>query len=437
MKRYRFGRLSMGWQIMIGLALGIICGLIFYQNKGAITVMQSLGTIFIRLIQMIVMPIVVSCLTVGIANIGDIRKLGRIGGKTLIYFEVLTTIALILGIVMANITHPGSFIDIHKLHATDISQYMSTAKSAEHSSGFWPLILSIIPTNIFKSMSDGDMMPVILFSVLFGLGIAAVGEKAKILIDVLNAVSEVMFKVTNWVMKFAPIGVFGLIGMTIAEMGISALLPLGLFIVIAYVTMLIFIIVVLGITAHIFHLRYWKTMRAILDEIVLAFTTASSEVTLPRLMKKTHEMGVSKGITAFVIPTGYTFNLDGSAIYQSLAAIFLAQAYGLHLSISHQITLLVVLMITSKGMAGVPGASFVVLLASVSTIGVPMAGLTFIAGIDRFVDMGRTAVNVVGNSIATLVIGESEGALDREKYNAYLDNYGKEKPATETDVEAE
>lgn len=437
MKRYRFGRLSMGWQIMIGLALGIICGLIFYQNKGAITVMQSLGTIFIRLIQMIVMPIVVSCLTVGIANIGDIRKLGRIGGKTLIYFEVLTTIALILGIVMANITHPGSFIDIHKLHATDISQYMSTAKSAEHNSGFWPLILSIIPTNIFKSMSDGDMMPVILFSVLFGLGIAAVGEKGKILIDVLNAVSEVMFKVTNWVMKFAPIGVFGLIGMTIAEMGISALLPLGLFILIAYVTMLIFIIVVLGITAHIFHLRYWKTMRAILDEIVLAFTTASSEVTLPRLMKKTHEMGVSKGITAFVIPTGYTFNLDGSAIYQSLAAIFLAQAYGLHLSLSHQITLLVVLMITSKGMAGVPGASFVVLLASVSTIGVPMAGLTFIAGIDRFVDMGRTAVNVVGNSIATLVIGESEGALDREKYNAYLDNYGKEKTPTETDAEVE
>ncbi|MCW3762767.1 cation:dicarboxylase symporter family transporter [Weissella confusa] len=437
MKRYRFGRLSMGWQIMIGLALGIICGLIFYQNKGAITVMQSLGTIFIRLIQMIVMPIVVSCLTVGIANIGDIKKLGRIGGKTLIYFEVLTTIALILGIVMANITHPGSFIDIHKLHATDISQYMSTAKSAEHNSGFWPLILSIIPTNIFKSMSDGDMMPVILFSVLFGLGIAAVGEKAKILINVLNAVSEVMFKVTNWVMKFAPIGVFGLIGMTIAEMGISALLPLGLFILIAYVTMLIFIIVILGITAHIFHLRYWKTMRAILDEIVLAFTTASSEVTLPRLMKKTHEMGVSKGITAFVIPTGYTFNLDGSAIYQSLAAIFLAQAYGLHLSLSHQITLLVVLMITSKGMAGVPGASFVVLLASVSTIGVPMAGLTFIAGIDRFVDMGRTAVNVVGNSIATLVIGESEGALDREKYNAYLDNYGKEKTPTETDAEVE
>jgi proton glutamate symport protein len=424
-KKYRISRLSMGWQIMIGLVLGIICGMIFYHNTGAIKVMQSLGTIFIRLIQMIVMPIVVSCLTVGIANIGDIKKLGRIGGKTLIYFEVLTTIAIILGLVIGNITHPGTFIDIHKLHATDISQYMSSAKTASHNSGFWELILSIIPTNIFKSMSDGDMMPVILFSVLFGLGIAAVGEKAKILIDVLNAVAEVMFKVTNWVMKFAPIGVFGLIGMTIAEMGISALLPLGLFIVIAYMTMIIFVVVILGITAHLFHLRYWKTMHVILDEIILAFTTASSEVTLPRLMEKTQKMGVSKGIVSFVIPTGYTFNLDGSAIYQSLAALFLAQAYGIHLTFAHQFTLLVVLMITSKGMAGVPGASFVVLLASVSTIGVPIAGLTFIAGIDRFVDMGRTAVNVVGNSIATLVIGESEKEFNRDEYNHYLDTYGK------------
>ena len=410
---------------MIGLVLGIICGMIFYHNTGAIKVMQSLGTIFIRLIQMIVMPIVVSCLTVGIANIGDIKKLGRIGGKTLIYFEVLTTIAIILGLVIGNITHPGTFIDIHKLHSTDISQYMSSAKTASHNSGFWELILSIIPTNIFKSMSDGDMMPVILFSVLFGLGIAAVGEKAKILIDVLNAVAEVMFKVTNWVMKFSPIGVFGLIGMTIAEMGISALLPLGLFIVIAYMTMIIFVVVILGITAHLFHLRYWKTMHVILDEIILAFTTASSEVTLPRLMEKTQKMGVSKGIVSFVIPTGYTFNLDGSAIYQSLAALFLAQAYGIHLTFAHQFTLLVVLMITSKGMAGVPGASFVVLLASVSTIGVPIAGLTFIAGIDRFVDMGRTAVNVVGNSIATLVIGESEKEFNRDEYNHYLDTYGK------------
>lgn len=425
MKHYHFGRLSLGWQILIGLVLGIICGIVFYKNHAAITVMQSLGTIFIRLIQMIVMPIVISCLTVGIANIGDIKKLGRIGVKTLIYFEVLTTIALLLGMIVANVTHPGTMIDIHKLHATDISQYMTTAKTAQHSGGFWSVLVSIVPTNVFKAISNGDMIPVILFSVLFGLGIAAIGKQGKILTDFLNAVAAVMFKITNWVMKLAPIGVFGLIGMTIAQMGLSILLPLGLFIVIAYATMIFFVVVILGVVAHIFHLRYWETMHAILEEIILAFTTSSSEVTLPRLMKKTQDMGVQKGISSFVIPTGYTFNLDGSAIYQSLAALFLAQAYGIHLSLGQQITLLVVLMITSKGMAGVAGASFVVLLATVSTIGVPMAGLTFIAGIDRFVDMGRTAVNVVGNTIATLVIGESEHALDHQRYDEYLKNYGK------------
>ena len=351
MKKYRFFRLSLGWQIVIGLVLGIVCGAFTYHNQGAITIMSNLGTIFLRLIQMIVLPIVVSCLTVGIANIGDLHKLGRIGGKTIIYFEVLTTIAIVLGLVVGNLAHPGTFINIHDLQGSDISKYMTTAKSASHT-GIWDTILAIIPTNIFKSLADGEMMPVIFFSVFFGLGIAAIGERGKVLVDVLNGVSEVMFKVTNWVMKFAPIGVFGLIGMTVAQMGLSALLPLGYFILIAYVTMAIFCVVVLGIVAKMFHLHYWKTMRAVFEEIMLAFSTASSEATLPRLMEKTQKMGVDKGIASFVIPTGYTFNLDGSAIYQSLAALFLAQAYGLHLTWEHQFTLLVVLMITSKGMAG-------------------------------------------------------------------------------------
>lgn len=265
------------------------------------------------------------------------------------------------------------------------------------------------------------MMPVIFFSVFFGLGTAAIGKRGQIIIDFLQAVSEVMFKVTNWVMKFAPIGVFGLIGMTVGEMGFSALAPLGLFVLIAYVTMAIFVVCILGLVAKIFGFKYWSLMNVIKDEIVIAFSTASSEATLPRLIDKMQKYGVSKGIVSFVIPTGYTFNLDGSAIYQSLAALFLAQAYGIHLTLAHQITLLVVLMITSKGMAGVPGASFVVLLATVSTIGVPMSGLTFIAGIDRFVDMGRTAVNVVGNSLATMVIGKSENEFDEEKNAKYLE----------------
>lgn len=422
MKKYRMPRLSLGWQIIIGLVLGIIFGVIFYHNKTAITAMQNLGTIFISLIQMIVLPIVVSCLTVGIANMGDIHKLGRIGGKTLIYFEIMTTFAIALGLIVGNITHPGTFINIHDLHGSDISKYMATAKSASHT-GLWDTLMGIIPTNFFASLSAGDMMPIIFFSVFFGLGTAAIGERGQIIIDFLQAVSEVMFKVTNWVMKFAPIGVFGLIGMTIAEMGLSALAPLGLFVLITYLTMVFFIVVILGIVCKIFKIKYWPLMRVIKDEFLIAFSTASSEATLPRLVSKMEKYGVSQAIVSFVIPTGYTFNLDGSAIYQSLAALFLAQAYGIHLTITHQITLLLVLMITSKGMAGVPGASFVVLLATVSTIGVPMSGLTFIAGIDRFVDMARTSVNVVGNSVATIVIGKSEGEFDEEKNKQYLADF--------------
>ncbi|KRM57100.1 dicarboxylate/amino acid:cation symporter [Secundilactobacillus malefermentans] len=419
MKRYRAYRLTLGWQILIGLVLGIILGVIFYQNKTAITAMQNIGTMFISLIQMIVLPIVVSCLTVGIANMGDIKKLGRVGGKTLIYFEVMSTIAIILGMIVANVFKPGDFINIHALHSQDISAYVQTAKHASDS-GIWSTIMGIIPTNFFNSLSTGDMMPVIFFSVFFGLGTAAIGKQGKVIIDLLDAISQVMFRVTNWVMHVAPIGVCALIGVTVAQLGLSALAPLGYFILLAYATMALFIVVFMGIVARIFKFSIFDLLRVIKDEAVLAFSTASSEAALPKMIDKMDKYGVSKGIVSFVIPTGYTFNLDGSAIYQSLAALFLAQAYHIHLSLGQQLTLLVVLMITSKGMAGVPGASFVVLLATVSTIGVPMAGLTFIAGIDRLVDMGRTAVNVVGNSLATVVIGKSENEFDEEKSEAYL-----------------
>ncbi|MGO3401245.1 MAG: cation:dicarboxylate symporter family transporter [Lentilactobacillus parabuchneri] len=420
MKRYRSYRLSLGWQILIGLVIGVVFGVIFYKNNTAITAMQNIGTMFINLIQMIVLPIVVSCLTVGIASMGDIKKLGRVGLKTIIYFELMTTIAIALGMIVANVLHPGTLIDIHSLHGSDISQYMATAKTAEHT-GIWGTLMGIIPTNIFKSLANGDMMPVIFFSVFFGLGIAAIGEKGQIL----NAVAEVMFKVTNWVMHVAPIGVCALIGVALAEMGIGALIPLGYFVAIAYVTMTVFILVIMGIVAKIFGFSIFDLLLVIKDEIVLAFSTASSEAVLPKMIEKMDKFGTSQGIVSFVIPTGYTFNLDGSAIYQSIAALFLAQAYHINLSIGQQITLLVVLMITSKGMAGVPGASFVVLLATISTIGVPVTGLTFIAGIDRIVDMGRTAVNVVGNSLATVVIGKSEKEFDEEKSKKYIASFKK------------
>ncbi|UQS84617.1 cation:dicarboxylase symporter family transporter [Apilactobacillus apisilvae] len=416
MKKFK---LSLGWQIFIGLILGIVLGIIFYKNATAITAMQSIGTMFIRLIQMIVIPIVISCLTVGIASIGDIHKLGRIGGKTILYFELMTTIAIVLGLVVGNIFHPGDFINVHSLHGSDITQYLATAKSANHS-GIWGTLINLIPVNVFSSISTGDMMPIIVFSVFFGLGTSAVGDKGKIIVDFMESVSQVMFKITGWIMKLSPIGVCALIGVTLAELGLSALAPLSYFVLLTYATMAIFVIVVMGIAARIFGFRIFDLLRVVKEEAILAFSTASSEAALPRNIDKMTKFGVSPSIVSFVIPTGYTFNLDGSAIYQSLAALFLAQAYGIHLSIGQQITLLITLMITSKGMAGVPGASFVVLLATLSTVNIPLSGMTFIAGIDRFIDMARTAVNVIGNSLATVIIGKSENEFDSNKEKEYM-----------------
>lgn len=412
-------KLSLGWQILVGLILGIILGIIFYKNAAAITAMQSIGTIFIRLIQMIVIPIVISCLTVGIASIGDIHKLGRIGGKTILYFELMTTIAIILGLIIGNIFHPGDFINVHALHGTDITQYLATAKSANHS-GIWGTLIGLIPVNVFNSISSGDMMPIIVFSVLFGLGTSAIGEKGKVIIDLMESISQVMFKITGWIMKLSPIGVCALIGVTLAELGLSALAPLSYFVLLTYATMAIFVLLVMGAAARIFGFRIFDLLKVVKEEAILAFSTASSEAALPRNIDKMTKFGVSPSIVSFVIPTGYTFNLDGSAIYQSLAALFLAQAYGIHLSIGQQITLLITLMITSKGMAGVPGASFVVLLATLSTVNIPISGMTFIAGIDRFIDMARTAVNVIGNSLATVIIGKSENEFDTKKEKAYM-----------------
>lgn len=423
MKQRRF-KISLGWRILLGLIVGIILGVIFYKNAAFTAFAQGVGTFFINMISMIVLPIVVTSLTVGIANIGDLRKLGRVGGKTIIYFELVSTIALILGLLVANITDIGHFVDLRSLQASDISKYIATAKTASHT-GLGSILMSLVPTNIFAALSEGNMLPVIFFSVFFGLGLSAVGEKGQIVIDFLQSVSEVMFKITGWVMEFAPFGVAGLIGVTVSQLGLSSLKPLGLFIGVAYLTMAIFIIVVLGAIGAFYKINIFDILTVFKDELVLAFSTASSEVILPKLIEKTQKLGVSKGVVSFVIPTGYTFNLDGSAIYQALAAVFMAQAYHIHLSFGQQLTLLVVLMVSSKGMAGVPGASFVVLLATVSTIGVPVSGLALIAGIDRLVDMGRTAVNVAGNGLATLIIGKSEHEFDHDKYVSYVASYKK------------
>ncbi|MGM7724443.1 cation:dicarboxylate symporter family transporter [Metabacillus sp. Hm71] len=412
-------KFGLATQIFVALILGIAVGAVFHGNETAMAIMVPIGDIFIHLIKMIVVPIVIAALVVSIAGVGDIKKLGKLGGKTLLYFEIVTTIAIAIGLLAANLFHPGTGLDTSNLEKSDISQYEETTKEAE-SKGFAETIVHIVPKNVFESMAQGDLLPIIFFSVLFGLGIAAIGDKGKPVLSFFEGVLEAMFWVTNQVMKFAPFGVFALIGVTVAKFGLATLIPLGKLVLAVYVTMFFFVFVVLGIIAKMSGTSIFVLIKVLKDELILAFSTASSESVLPRIMEKMEKFGCPKSITSFVIPTGYTFNLDGSSIYQALAALFVAQIYGIDLSIAQQVTLLLVLMLTSKGMAGVPGASFVVILTTLGSMGLPLEGLAFIAGIDRILDMVRTAVNVMGNSLAAIVMSKWEGEFDQEQANKYV-----------------
>lgn len=410
-------KIGLAWQILIGLVLGIIVGAIFFGNPNVASYLQPIGDIFLRLIKMIVIPIVISSIIVGVASVGDTKKLGRLGGKTIIYFEIITTVAIIIGLFVANIFHPGSGVDMGSLQKTDINSYVETASEVK-SHGFADTFVNIVPSNIFAAFVEGNMLAIIFFSVLFGLGLTAVGDRGKPVLAFFQGTADTMFYITNQIMKFAPFGVFALIGVTVSKFGLESLIPLGKLVITVYATMALFIVVVLGLVAKIVGVNIFKFMKLIKDELLLAYSTASSETVLPRIMEKVEKFGVPKSISSFVIPTGYSFNLDGSTLYQALAAVFIAQMYGIQLSVTDQISLMLVLMVTSKGIAGVPGVSFVVLLATLGTVGIPVEGLAFIAGIDRILDMARTAVNVVGNSLAAVVIAKWEGEFTPNSENA-------------------
>lgn len=401
-------KLSLASQIFIGLILGIIVGAIFYGSVTAQSYLQPLGDIFLRLIKMIVVPIVFSSIVVAIAGVGDLKSVGKLGGKSLFYFIVVTMIAIGVGLVSANIFQPGAGLNMNELEKSDISNYVKTTESEEGKS-FIETIVHIVPSNPFQAMVEGDMLAIIFFSVMFGIGIAAIGEKGKPVLQFFQGAANAMFYVTNVIMKFAPIGVFALIGVTISKFGLASLIPLGKLVITVYGTMIFFVIVILGLIAKFVGYSIFKLIKNLKEELILAFSTASSETVLPRIMDKMETAGCPKHVATFVIPTGYSFNLDGSTLYQALAALFIAQMYGIELSVIEQITLMLVLMVTSKGIAGVPGVSFVVLLATLGTVGIPLEGLAFIAGIDRILDMGRTAVNVVGNALAAIVISKWEG----------------------------
>ncbi|MCK1986420.1 MULTISPECIES: cation:dicarboxylate symporter family transporter [Peribacillus] len=408
MKKFK---LSLASQIFIGLILGIIVGAIFYGSESAQNFLQPFGDIFLRMIKMIVVPIIVSSLIVAVAGVGDLKAVGKLGAKSISYFVVVTMVAIAVGLISANIIQPGAGVNMDKLEQTDISTYVDTAETKQHES-FVDTIVHIVPSNPVKAMVEGDMLAIIFFSVLFGLSIAAIGEKGKPVFRFFQGVAEGMFYLTNMVMKFAPIGVFALIGVTISKFGLESLIPLGKLALSVYGTMIFFVIVILGLIAKFVGFNIFTLIKLLKEELILAFSTASSEAVLPKIMEKMEKAGCPKHIATFVIPTGYSFNLDGSTLYQALAAIFIAQMYGIDLSAYEQITLMLVLMITSKGIAGVPGVSFVVLLATLGTVGIPIEGLAFIAGIDRILDMGRTVVNVIGNSLAAIVISKWEGQFN-------------------------
>lgn len=333
---------------------------------------------------------------------------------------MVTTIAIVVGLLLANLFHPGAGIDMSTLGTVDISKYTATAAEVQHEHAFIETILNLIPSNIFAAVARGDMLPIIFFSVLFGLGLSSLKpELREPLVTMFQGVSESMFKVTHMIMKYAPIGVFALIAVTVANFGFASLLPLAKLVILVYVAILFFAFAVLGLIARLFGFSILKLMRIFKDELVLAYSTASSETVLPRVIEKMEAYGAPKAICSFVVPTGYSFNLDGSTLYQSIAAIFIAQLYGIDLSIGQQLMLVLTLMVTSKGIAGVPGVSFVVLLATLGSVGIPLEGLAFIAGVDRVMDMARTALNVIGNALAVLVISRWEGMYDDAKGERY------------------
>ena len=418
--------LSLPMQILLALVLGVIVGALLNGRDDLVNYFLPFGDIFLHLIKMIVVPIVFCSLVISIAGSGDMHTVGRYGWKTILYFEIITTIAIGLGIIFANIFKPGVGIDTSKLSKGDVSKYTTNAEAAAqttYGNHMIDTIVNIVPTNIIKSMAEGQLLPVIFFAVFFGLGLAAIGKKGEPVRAFFDGFLDVIFWMTNQIMKYAPIGVFAFIAVTVMRFGMSALIPLGKLALVVSGSMVFFIVVVLGAVAAMCKVNIFHLLRILKDELLLAFSTSSSETVLPVIMDKMEKFGAPKEIVSFVVPTGYTFNLDGSALYQSIAALTIAQMYGVHLSVTEQLILLLTLMLTSKGMAAVPGTSIVVLITTLTAMNIHPEGLALIIGIDRILDMMRTVVNVVGNSLSTLVIAKWEGRLDLEKGRKYYESY--------------
>lgn len=399
---------SLWVQVLAGVGIAIVLG--FVRPAWGVA-MKPLGDAFIRLISMVITLVIFCTVTTGIAGMRDLRKVGRVGGKALLYFEVMSTVALLIGLVVGNVTHPGArfHVDPSTLDAHSVADYAGAARSQ----GVEQFLLHIIPATVMDAFTRGDILQVLFVSVLFGFALTIGGERCEPITRLLESLTSVVFGVVNIVMRFAPIGAFGAMAFTIGKYGIASLGPLAALMGIFYATCAVFVLVVLGGVARLCGFSILHFLDYIKEEMVLVLATSSSETALPRLMEKLEALGCSKALVGLVVPTGYTFNTDGTSLYMTMAALFVAQATSTHLTLAQQLTIFAVAILTSKGASGVQGAAFIALVGTLMVVpDIPVAGMALILGIDRFMSMFRALVNMIGNGVATLVVARWEGELN-------------------------
>ncbi len=403
--------------IFLALIFGVITG--HFAPDFAVK-MKPFAVIFLRMVKMIIAPLLFATLVVGIAGHGDAKRLGKIGLKTIVYFEIVTTLALIIGLTMANIFKPGvGFVNGSTPHAIHMQEAGLMAGAQAHTS-ISEMVTSIFPTSIIDAMAQGNLLQIVVFSIFFALSIVAIGKKAQPVIDILNSVSQIMFKFTEYVMYFAPLGIFGAIASTIGANGLSVLKSYFKVIGALYTALAVFVLLVLIIACKIVKISFRSLIGALQEPAILAFTTASSEAAFPKAMEIMERFGVPKNIVGFVMPTGYTFNLDGSTLYLAMAVIFSSQIVGINLDLNQQLIIMLALMLTSKGVAGVPRVSLIVLAGTLASFNIPILGVAILLGIDQILDMGRTTVNLIGNCVATVVIARWERVFDYDKMKEFV-----------------
>jgi len=400
---------NLTFRVLVAIALGVALGVF---APGTAKAMRPLGDTFVNLVKMVIAPIVFFTIVLGIATLGDLKRVGRVGGKALLYFEVVTTFALAIGLVVVNFVKPGAGLDVSRIAGGDISRYTTQAQQMT----FVDFVTHIVPANMLEAFVKGEMLQVVFVAVLFGVALSALGDKARPALVVFDVLSKALFKIVGIIMIVAPIGAFGAMAYTIGNFGLRTLIPLGKLMLSVYTTMFLFVFIVLNLIAKAYGFSLWRFLRYIKEEILLVLGTSSSEAALPRMMDKLEAYGCAKPIVGLVIPTGYSFNLDGTSIYLSMATIFLAQVSGVDLSLGQELTVLGVLMLTSKGAAGVTGSGFIVLASTLSAMKIiPVESIALLLGVDRFMSEARAIVNLIGNGVATVVIAKSEGAFDAEQ----------------------